>query len=207
MKAKLWDFWSGKYDKLWVQKYSLKPTRDYITKEIGASRSSNVAIKILDVGCGPGQLMHQLNNAYENLELTGIDFSKGMLEVSRMKNRKATHIKMDVANLSALTGRFDIIVCTHSLPYYKEPEKVMKDLHGLLENNGKIYMGFASGTNFYDRLMLSMVKLTTGPANYLSHEQYKNLVNPYFQIEQVKIIRERFFMPRIAVYSLKKVNR
>ena len=113
---------------------------------------------------------------------------------------------MDVAELYRLENKFDIIVCTHSLPYYKDPLKFIKDLHGILEDNGKIYMGFASGNNFYDKLLLSMVKLTTGPANYLSDEKYKNLVKPYFQIEKLKIIKERFFMPRIAIYTLKKVE-
>jgi hypothetical protein len=31
------------------------------------------------------------------------------------------------------------------------------------------------------------------------------LAGPYFIIERVKIIREKAFMPRIAVYTLKKV--
>ena len=206
MKSELWDFWAGKYDKLWVQKYSLKPTRDYISRVIEENRNSDEPIKVLDVGCGPGELMEQLGSTMENIELTGIDFSKMMLEISRMKNKKATHIKMDVAELNNLKDKFNVIVCTHSLPYYEEPEKVMKDLYGLLEDNGKIYMGFASGNNFYDWLLLSMVKLTTGPANYLSDDKYKTLVKPYFQIENLKIIKERFFMPRIAIYTLKKAT-
>ena len=206
MRSELWDFWANKYDRLWVQKYSLKPTRDYITTVIGKNRNSEEPIKLLDVGCGPGELMEQLDNNFDNIEMTGIDFSKGMLEVSRLRNHNAIHIKMDVADLYRLKSKFDIIVCTHSLPYYKEPLKFIKDLHGILEDNGKIYMGFASGNNFYDKLLLSMVKLTTGPANYLSDEKYKNLVNPYFQIEKLKIIKERFFMPRIAIYTLKKAE-
>lgn len=206
MKAELWDFWAKKYDGLWVQKYSLKPTRDYITSAIAAHRKNAETIKVLDVGCGPGELIEQLEKEFDNIELTGLDFSKGMLEISRKKNQKATHIKMDVADLNTLEERFNVIVCTHSLPYYKEPEKVIKSMHRLLEDNGKIYMGFASGNSFYDKLLLSMVKITTGPANYLSDEKYQNLVNPYFQIENLKVIKERFFMPRIAIYTLKKAT-
>ena len=184
----------------------MKPTRDYITTVIEKNRSREEPIKLLDVGCGPGELLAQLENKFDNIEMTGLDFSKGMLEVSKSRNQGAIHLKMDVAELDRLENKFDIIVCTHSLPYYKEPLKFMKDLHGILEDNGKIYMGFASGNNLYDRLLLSMVKLTTGPANYLSDENYKNLVTPYFQIEKLKIIKERFFMPRIAIYTLRKVE-
>ena len=206
MKSELWDFWAKKYDRLWVQKYSLKPTRDYIITVIEKNRSREEPIKLLDVGCGPGELLAQLENKFDNIEMTGLDFSKGMLEVSKSRNQKAIHLKMDVAELDRLENKFDIMVCTHSLPYYKEPLKFIKDLHGILEDDGKIYMGFASGNSLYDKMLLNMVKLTTGPANYLSDEKYKNLIDPYFQIEKVKIIKERFFMPRIAIYTLRKVE-
>jgi len=205
MSGKLWDFWAGKYHGLWVQKYSLKPTRDYILQVMGELGKREEPVRILDVGCGPGELMAELQSQFEKAELTGIDFSSGMLAISRQKNKRAKHLKMDVADLGTLKERYQVIVCTHSLPYYKEPEKVMRNLHRLLADDGILYMGFASGNSLYDRLLLSLVKLTTGPASYPSHEKYKGLVRPYFLIEHVKIIRERPFMPRIAVYTLKKV--
>lgn len=206
MKECLWDFWAKKYDKLWVQKVSLQPTRTYIVQAIGEETPLNETIKILDVGCGPGELMAELAEKFHHVELTGIDFSGAMLDISKGKNQKAKHIKMDVADLNLLNDKFHIIVCTHSLPYYKNPEKVMENLERLLVDKGKIYMGFASGNSFYDQCLLSLVKLTTGPANYLSHEKYKKLVHPYFEIEKLKIVKERFFMPRIAIYTLKKVT-
>jgi ubiquinone/menaquinone biosynthesis C-methylase UbiE len=206
MRTEIWDFWAKKYDRLWVQKYSLKPTRDYITNAIEKNRNNEAPIRLLDVGCGPGELLEALENKFDHIEMTGIDFSKGMLEVSQLRNQKATHIKMDVADISELKDKFNIIVCTHSLPYYKEPRKFIKDLHNILEDDGKIYMGFASGNNFYDRFILGMVKMTTGPANYMSDDKYKKHVQAYFQIENLKIIKEIFFMPRIAIYTLRKVN-
>lgn len=203
MKSDIWNFWANKYDKLWVQKYSLKPTRNYILSAVSnIARDDNM--KVLDLGCGPGELIRELENNFHNLHVTGIDFSEGMLEASRRKNPEAEHIKMDVAELYKLRDKFDVIVCTHSLPYYKNPEIVMKELSRLLKDNGRIFIGFASGNNFYDKFALSFVKLTTGPANYPSHEKFKQLVHDYFQIENLKIIKERLYMPRIAVYTLKK---
>jgi ubiquinone/menaquinone biosynthesis C-methylase UbiE len=205
MKAKIWNFWANKYDKLWVQKYSLRPTRNYILKVISEIKSIGT-INILDLGCGPGQLINELHERFNNVEITGIDFSEKMLEISKSRNPKATHIKLDVSELCKLKGMYNIIVCTHSLPYYKEPEKIMKELSRLLANNGKIYMAFASGNSFYDKLILSFVKITTGPANYPSDKKFREIISSYFQVEKLEIIREKFFMPRIAVYTLKKEN-
>ena len=200
----IWNFWADKYDRLWVQKYSLKPTRDYIINAL--SNINNKNIKILDLGCGPGELISELMQKFNNIEVTGIDFSEKMLEISSNRNPAAKHIKMDTAKLSELEGQYDIIICTHSLPYYKEPKNVFKELHRVLNSDGKILVGFASGNSFYDKFILSFVKLTTGKANYPSDNNFRLLIPPYFSVENLKIIREKFFMPRIAVYTLKKVN-
>ncbi|MDF2949045.1 MAG: methylase involved in ubiquinone/menaquinone biosynthesis [Sedimentibacter sp.] len=203
MKSKIWNFWADKYDKLWVQKYSLRPTRKYILQAMSEMKS-NENIKILDLGCGPGQLITELYENLKNIEITGIDFSDKMIEISKERNPKASHIKLDVAELYKLKGKYDIIICTHSLPYYKEPENVFKELSRLLKDNGRVFMGFASGDNFYDKLALSFVKLTTGPANYPSDRKFKELISSYFKVEVLKVIKEKFFMPRIAIYTLKK---
>ena len=201
----IWNFWADKYDKLWVQKYSLKPTRDYITSAL-TEINKNDKMEVLDLGCGPGELISELTNKFKNIEITGIDFSEKMLEISNKRNPLATHIKMDTAELSKLEGKYDIIICTHSLPYYKEPKDVFKQLHRVLSSDGKILVGFASGNSFYDKFVLSFVKLTTGKANYPSDNNFEQLISPYFNVENLKIIREKFFMPRIAVYTLKKVE-
>ena len=201
----IWDFWADKYDKLWVQKYSLKPTRDYIMSAL-TEINKNDKMEVLDLGCGPGELISELTNKFKNIEITGIDFSEKMLEISNKRNPLATHIKMDTAELSKLEGKFDIIICTHSLPYYKEPKNVFKQLHRVLSSDGKILVGFASGNSFYDKFVLSFVKLTTGKANYPSDNNFRQLISPYFNVENLKIIKEKFFMPRIAVYTLKKVE-
>lgn len=201
----IWNFWADKYDKLWVQKYSLRPTRNYIISAL-ANINKDKKVKILDLGCGPGELINELTDKFNNVEITGIDFSEKMLEVSIKRNPSAKHIKLDAAELNKLSGKCDIIICTHSLPYYKEPNKVFKELYNLLNEEGKILVGFASGDSIYDKFILSFVKLTTGKANYPSDNEFRQLIYPYFKVENLKIIREKFFMPRIAVYTLKKVK-
>ncbi len=206
MTEKIWNFWAKKYERLWVQKYSLRPTRDYVTKTISKYIKSEEITKILDLGCGPGELIRDLDSKYKNLDITGIDFSEGMLEVSRKINPKVKHINMNVDDLDKLDDKFNIITCTHSLPYYKTPDKVMVQLSRLLEDDGRVIIGFASGDSFYDKLALFFVKTTTGPANYPSDIKFRKLTEYYFETEDLKIIKERFFMPRIAIYTLKKVK-
>lgn len=201
----IWNFWADKYDKLWVQKYSLKPTRNYIVKAL-SKYIKNDGIKVLDLGCGTGELIFELTNKFNNLEVTGIDFSEKMIEISKKRNPSAKHLQMDASELNILDSKYDIILCTHSMPYYKEPKNVFKHLNNLLSDEGKLLIGFASGDSIYDKFILGFVKLTTGKANYPSDNEFRAMIFPFFEVENLKIIRKKFFMPRIAVYTLKKVK-
>ena len=201
----IWNFWADKYDKLWVQKDSLKPTREYIIKTLSKYKNME-ELKVLDLGCGTGELIFELKKEFNNIKITGIDFSEKMIEISKNKNPSAKHILMDVSELNKLDEKFNIIICTHSLPYYKEPKDVFEQLNKMLQDDGRIFAGFASGDSIYDKFILSFVKLTTGKANYPSDNEFRILVSPFFYVKNIEIIRKKFFMPRIAVYTLKKAE-
>lgn len=205
MKERIWNFWADKYDKLWVQKYSLKPTRDYIIKLI-SDMNLDKKIDVLDLGCGSGQLIYELFDRFDNLNITGVDFSEKMIEMSQERNPFVQHIKLSADEIHRLKDKYDLIICTHSLPYYKNPKKTLMELSRLLNDEGKLLIGFASGNNFYDKFILSFVKLTTGPAYYPSDERFQKIISDFFKVESLGIIKEKIYMPRIAVYKLNKAE-
>lgn len=200
-------FLGKKSDKLWVQKYSLKPTREYIVRIMKDILQSIEALKVLDLGCGPGELIQELLYINSNLNIMGLDFSEGMLSISKERNPSAHHIKMDVNELDKIREGFNVIISTHSFPYYKNPRKVLENLYNMLEDDGIIHIGFASGHSLYDKLALFFVKFTTGPANYPSDNEFRNLIKDLFYVERLEIIKKKRFMPCIAVYTLKKVKK
>ena len=54
MKQNIWDFWAKHYEGLWVQRVSLKPTREYVAQKVG-SMIQEKAQTLLDLGCGTGE--------------------------------------------------------------------------------------------------------------------------------------------------------
>ena len=205
MKSKIWDFWAKHYHKLWVQKYSLGPTRNKVKKLIEELDIKEEAT-LLDIGCGVGELLYELQDI-NNIKRHGLDFSEKMIEISKLKNPKVTHYKLDVSSLDKIEARFNIITCTHSLPYYNSKRDILKQINELLKDEGRVIFAFASGNTFLDRFILLFVKLTTGPASYPSDKEFKMLIKDYFDIEKREVIKLRPYMPTIAVYSLRKVEK
>lgn len=198
--SKIWDFWAERYERLWVQKYSLRPTREYIRRTC----AWDGPLKALDIGCGTGELIRDLMQDNPAWDMTGLDFSKKMLAKSMERNPKARHLLMDIGDLGNIEGRFDRIFSTHSFPYCSNQAKVLEDMSCLLAEGGRACLVFASGDSLYDRAVLFFVKLTTGKARYPSDAEFRAMIRPFFEVEQMEIIRIKKFMPRIAAYTLRK---
>jgi len=204
----IWNFWANYYDKLWVQKYSLKPSRDKvisIIKRLNLKKGS-----LLDIGCGTGQLLEQVYfELGEGFVLSGADFSKNMLRQAEktLKNCriKAKLVHSDVSNIKEnIKGSFDIITCTHSLPYYKNKEKAISDMADLLKKDGHIIVVCASVNNLYDAFACSVLKLTTGKADYPSVRELKSFAKNKLKVVGVYRIKKAFFMPNIAAVVYKR---
>lgn len=204
MKNMIWDFWAKGYHRLWVQKYSLKPTRQKVKEMIVEDFQPN-GVKLLDIGCGIGELLFSLKDV-DGIDRSGLDFSKNMIRVSETLNKGVKHYLMDVEALDQLNEKFHMITCTHSLPYYTNQAETLRQVHTLLLENGRAYFAFASSNRFLDKLILMFVKLTTGPARYPSDRVFQQMIDGLFVVEKREEIRLKPYMPTIAVYALRKVD-
>ena len=74
------------------------------------------------------------------------------------------------------------------------------------EYNGNTKFAFASGNSLMDKIILMIVKLTTGPASYPGDREFRKLTQGIFHIEKREVIKLRPYMPTIAVYTLRKAG-
>ncbi len=104
-KQVIWDFWAKHYENLWVQKYSLRPTRREVLSNLKEKLKADNNNKILDVGCGTGQLLRELRSRFKQfkLELLGIDFSKEMIHQAIEKDNTISYQRLDVRNISSIS--------------------------------------------------------------------------------------------------------
>jgi len=160
---------------------------------------------ILDVGCGTGQLLREIEAEFAeyDLELTGIDFSKSMVNRATSMGGNIRYPQLDVSDIDSLGKGFDIIICTHSFPYYERQDYAIRQFKDRLKLGGHLLLAQASQNNLYDHAAMLFVKMTTGKAKYLSVENVLSMTEKFFQCERVLRIKDRVFMPSIYCFVLK----
>jgi len=202
----IWDFWADKYERLWVQKYSLGPSRKAIIKKIDSVLQKVDHYRILDMGCGTGQLLREMQERFSEFDISylGVDASHGMIKAAGEKSKDIGYVISSVEDFDEGEGAYDIIVCSHSFPYYKDKAHIVEKLYRLMKKGGLLILVQASGNNLYDILALSFVKLTTSRAEYLSKKNMVALLENNFENVEVATIKERFYMPSICMFTAVK---
>lgn len=208
-KEKIWDFWAKRYDRLWVQKVSLGPTRKEVLLYLQKTLNKDKSYRILDVGCGIGQTLHDIRKELRdyNIEFYGIDFSKEMIRRAKAINNDISFHQMDVEYINELDCKFDIIICTHSFPYYENQNMIINKFKKQLKVGGYLLLAQASQNNLYDSIAMFFVKFTTGKARYPSVKAIKRMIKGIFICEDIIRIKERFYMPSIYFFALKVESR
>mgnify|MGYP001122092002 CR=1 FL=1 len=196
----IWDNLAEKYDSLWVQKYSLTPTRRRV---LAILKNCKQDFSMLDIGCATGQLLSEVRGEFPDSKLYGIDKSMNMIEQARSRNIDA---KLDCVYAEEYdsTIKFDVITCCHSFPYYQDKVLVLQKIASLLEDRGMAIFIQGSINSVYDKVIMSLVELTAEKADYLSQKDFIDLAAEFFVLEENFKIKEKWFMPSLCGFVLRK---
>lgn len=202
MKYEVWEKLAHKYNNLWVQKYSLGPTRREVKKIVLPLLEKNQELKILDIGCGTGQLIKEISDQYNKVNYLGIDVAENMIEVAK-KNNKGKNVKFKTSSIESFESneKYDIIICTHAFPYFPNKQEMIKKMAGLCNKKGQVIIVNSSTNSLKDLIVNFFLKATTSKAKYLSIDEMKKLFkSAKLKVKKIEIIRERFYMPTIALF-------
>jgi len=123
-------------------------------------------MRVLDLGCGTGQLLSALKPAYG----VGIDISEKMIEVAKAKYPDCTFYVgdiEDVNDLRAIEGPFDVIVMSDTLGYLNDCENTLNSLHALCTPETRIVVSYYS--HIWEPILNLGVTLGQRmPTNYLN---------------------------------------
>ena len=161
-------------------------TYDFICTFIDKPKS-----KILEIGCGPGNIAKYLLSKRPDFEIFGIDIAPNMVELAKQNNPTAHFAIMDCRQINSLDTKFDGIIGGFCLPYLSQTEcvELISNSYDLLNDNGLIYLSFVEGEP--DK---SEFKVGSGGRvyfNYYKLNDIKKQLNK-FKFEELKTFKEKY---------------
>ncbi len=103
--------------------------------------------KVLDIGCGPGNITKYVLSKIPNCDVLGIDIAPNMITLAQKNNPTAHFIQMDIRNIHRLNSKFTGIICGFGIPYLSKIDckTLIENCADLLEYNGILYLSFVEG--------------------------------------------------------------
>jgi len=157
---------------------------------------------ILDVGCGPGDLLLAIDTQYSALQ--GIDIAEEMVNIANQKaiSKQKNHIKFecgDIENLRFENASFDLIICSGVIEYLKDDIEWLKEIKRVLKPEGFLILNV---TNKY-----SVRKWTSGLV-----ERFKSIkpIFNFMNFVKVKVLKKgkiHYFPFKPRVHSPKKFDK
>jgi cyclopropane fatty-acyl-phospholipid synthase-like methyltransferase len=102
---------------------------------------------VLELGCGPGNVVRYFLQKRPDLQITGIDLAPEMIRQAEKTNPNATFQILDIRDAGAIQEKFDAVAGTFCLPYlsYEDLDLFFGNLKSLTKENGIIYISCMEG--------------------------------------------------------------
>ncbi len=102
-------------------------------------------LKVVDLGCGTGELTRRLADALPGSDVLGIDSSAEMLKSSRTHARSG--LRFELGDQAHLTGSYDLILSNAALQWTERHEQLIPNLFERLNPGGQIAAQVPSNHN------------------------------------------------------------
>lgn len=172
---------------------------DFIIQSIKEHKKNqhNHKIRILDVGCGVGNISFPLASLGYNI--VGIDMNPKSIDYAKSKNifKNARFEVGDAENLS-LEGIFDVIICSEVFDYLKKPSQLANSLNKLLKSDGILLIAIPNGygpyillevfpLKFFKKINRTNSAFVRPKVQFFTIKKFSNLLNESgFSILEIK---------------------
>jgi SAM-dependent methyltransferase len=99
--------------------------------------------RILDVGCGTGEIIPHLLQLFDGATVTGVDLEESHLALARQRTQRwggrATFQTEDAFALSFEDQTFDLVVSRHMLQAIPSPSRALAEMKRVLKPGGRIH--------------------------------------------------------------------
>ena len=139
---------------------------------------------ILDLGCGSGQLTHQISESIA--KAIGIDSSKSMIESAKLKYPEINFYVKEASNFR-FDKPFDAIFSNAVLHWVLESEKAVVSMKNNLKSGGRLVLEFGGKGNV--GTILKSVRNVLKSKGYTKESKIKNWYFP--DVDEYRILLEK----------------
>jgi len=132
------DAWSRVYDLPLVQLATYRPVHNAVLRALGEPR------RVLDIGCGTGQLAARIKEARPSLRIVGCDFSAGMLRQAAARPCDVHWVRGDAGRLPFHDAAFDAVVSTEAFHWFPDQEAALREFFRVLQPQGRLLLALVN---------------------------------------------------------------
>ena len=126
---------AGRYDEKWA--FYVEAT----TRETLRRTPMTPSARVLDVGCGTGELLRRLRAKYPGAVLAGLDPVAEMLAVAREKLSGREDLRIGYADALPWDGAtFDVVVSCNMFHYISHPVAALREMARVLRPGGTLVL-------------------------------------------------------------------
>lgn len=120
-----------------------------ILRYLSSHQVWSLANAVLDLGCGPGDLISHLSRHYPDKFYRGVDINDSFIKAARKQTTKQSNCEFICADLYDFAiGRYDVVILRAVLQHLIDSDRFMKHLPRLLENNSVVIFNDTPNENF-----------------------------------------------------------
>ncbi|MEX0941563.1 MAG: methyltransferase domain-containing protein [Pseudomonadales bacterium] len=124
---------AGDYDRRW--RFYIDVSIEETLKRLEVPKDA----RVLDVGCGTGELLVALKTLVPDVHAFGIDLSDEMLAMARAKLSDGVELALGAAEqLPFGNAHFDAVVSSNVFHYIRQPKAALREMQRVLKPGGQL---------------------------------------------------------------------
>jgi trans-aconitate 2-methyltransferase len=153
-------------------------------------------LRVIDLGCGTGELTRRLADALPESDVLGLDSSPEML--AQASTRARPGLRFETGTIEAVTGEWDVIFSNAALHWVDDHRALLPRLFALLRPGGQLVVQVPSN---YSHPTLALIVEIAGAEPFAQALHGWNRVMPVLSIEEYAELLYKLGSEDITVFE------